>query len=292
MAQALGGKPSKFEETKAHHDATGKRYYISTHPYYSTVGFRWVRTAKLSNDKMLFTLDEQEQQFFAYGLRDGVQAFGLGNRTATDADTNLLTKHRTNQEDVVIEGLSATCIGHRIFYEGIDAIDSNDPRLDEMKALSETLRGERIIHDPGCVILPPEVASPMLLEQGLYGQVSKSTSLVPNWNRKSEDHIGLLRLLPEGGASSYLRANGEPTHHNFYRLPEGWDWTREGSPEDTHFSFGARVDRPVTAVLTLPAFMGGAGAPLGTTKYFPKEIHTIVQMNMHCRSFYFPSANA
>lgn len=286
MAQALGGKPSKFEQTKSNHDATGKPYYISTHPYYSTVAFRWELKgwAKTSDGqyKMFFELVEQEQQFFAYGLRDNVKAFGLGDGTATDAHTNLLSKHRTNQEDVVIEGLSATCLGHRIRWA--------EPRDPGTTMRERMLYGKIRVHDPGAFILPPEVASPMLLEQGLYGEVAKSVSLSPNWNRKSEDHIGLLRLLPEGGATSYLRANGEPTHHNFYRLPEGWDWLREGSPEDTHFAFGARVDTPVAAVLTLPPAYHPEeeGNPESN---MPREIHTIVQMNMHCRSFYFPSAN-
>ncbi len=265
-----------------------QRFAMTTRPYYSTGAFRFDRIAEFTDagglERMVFKAPAGQQIiFFSYGLEDTVQGFGLGNRSANDSDTNMAERTNTNNEDFVVEGMSSNSRGIRVKYDDGEDITTPDPELTEALA-----NGTFAIEDPGSQITPPETQSPFLLEDLPYRAIRTSTSLRIEWNRKDGDYIGTLDELPEGGGNSYLKSNGEPSATNFWRLPEGYIWRREGAPRDTILTLRARLELPVFLFVTVPTlweseFTVNAEALI--------NIWVTYKIKLHGKAFFVPSEN-
>lgn len=283
-----------FERVVGMYQASKQRFSISTRPYFSTGGFQFDVTQSFPDQPIgsgltrlvLLASPGQQIRFFSYGLEDTVAGVGLADRTATDADTNQVERTNTNNEDFVIEGISATARGYRIRYPDGGGI-FNNPIVDLAVTGSPGEGGGETIADPGANVLPPEVSSPVTLQDVLFQALRTKVSLRTEWNRKAGDYIGTLDEMPEGGGNSYLLSNGEPSAMNYWRVPEGYIWRREGAPEDTIFTVTARLELPVICIATLPLTFQDQQATLG----LPSRVDLDWKMRMHGKALYLPSQN-
>jgi hypothetical protein len=277
---------TSFERLADQFKAANQPFNISTRPYFSSGAFRFKVTDTVEDSAgviRVFLKAEKNQriEFFSYGLGDDVDSVGLGNRNATDCDTNIVEKTNTNNEDFCIEGLSATSRGIAVNYEettGLTDETWNDALVN----------GTVTIDDPGANVLPPEVASPLTLEDTIFRAMAPKVQLRLEWNRKEGDYLGTVDQIPEGGGKSYLKANGEPTAFNYFRIPEGWIWRREGAPRDTILVISATVCEPILVVATLPlTFIDSPDLELDELQ----AVNLVWKLRLHGRAAYLPSQN-
>jgi hypothetical protein len=231
--------------------AAGEPFTASTKPYKSTVTFVFTRanTITASAVSWLIARGNQRLQWFSYKIGDvvpGNSFLSIPYRAALEDDTNLSKASTTNgAEDFVIEGMSASNRSIRVTYATADggtpgSASSSD--LTDTDALN-AVRGGVPIYDPGALYVPPQVQSPFNLESGLYRAIAGHISVEFTWDRGRIVKMGTLEQIPEGAANSYLRAVGEPSTNDRYRIPEGYLWRREGQPD---------CEFVITGVLTEP----------------------------------------
>lgn len=268
------------------YETSKQEFNASTKPYKSTGAFLWtilnpITYNSVANAVAFAVLQPQTIEFFGYGLGDTVP--GFPGSVANDADTNLSKARSTNgAEDFVIEGMSISCRGNRIQYQVADwpagVTVASDPSIVGLYA------GTNRVLDPGSVLVPPQVQSPFNLEETLMSALAPNVSIEFEWDRSMKVPIGTMDQIPEGGAKSFLRANGDPETNNRYRIPEGYLWRRDGQP-DCEFIARAVVQKPVVVPLSLVALTG-----TGATK-IPVVIGTDVVMRVHGLSVKIPGKN-
>lgn len=228
--------------------------------------------------------------FFSYGVGDDVQGVGLsGGVQATDVETNLAERYSTNNEDFAIEGIAATCRGHRIAYTAQTpfTLFGTDTGLSY-----QILRGDQPWYDAGSLFLPPEVGSPLTLQDGLYERLKPFIDLQIFFDRKAGDHICSLDRVPEGGARSYLNASGEPSVHNFFRIPDGYTWNKSSQPIDRLLNIEAIVKQDVWATITCPLLWHPTVSPMPVGDIgAPTFLWTEIKLVLVGRAFYNPSQN-
>lgn len=285
--------PSAYEQLLNQYKSGGAPFHISTRPYYSTGAFIFESdgfTVALQGAvrRVLVAREGQELKLFSYGVGDNVDGVQLGDRAATDADTNQAEAQETNDEDFAIEGLSASTVGTRIDYAPV-TFDVGFPNL-SAAFRAGVADGSIIVEDPASIIVPPEIGSPLTLEEVLFRALAPHVTLRWAWNRKSGDFIGTLDQIPVGGAKSYLKANGEPTHHNFFRLPEGQKWRREGESRDSKLAVLAKLQRDVYVIVAEPGIVTSAD-PAGNIGSLERVLLDW-KLRLHGHAFYLPSENA
>lgn len=283
---------SAFERLHTDYDGAGKDpYEVITHPYFSTGAWRF-QVVNSVVDSAGFTRlvlkvpAGSKIDLFGYGLEDNGQGAGLSPAfAATDAETNIVTRHFTNNEDFAIEGISLTGRGVRVSYPDIGADIFTDPELH-----SAIQNGDVTIFDPAATIVPPEISSPLALQDTLLSALRGKVSLEITFDRKSEDHVARMDKFPEGGANTYLMANGEPSHHNFFRLHEGYVWRASQAKTDKILSIIMTVQDDCYVFVTLPTLYQPTTPPasiLGDLLYLWWEFTVF----LHGRAFYIPSKN-
>lgn len=216
----------------------------------------------------------QNVEWFGFGIGENYnQGAGLPPRAATDADTNQSRGKRTNGvTDMVIEGISLSIKGVRVQYAAADipaAVLAGDP--DVLAAYSGTAK----LTDPGALIGPPELVSPLTLEETFGLALLPQLSLTLSWDRGRQIPIGKADQIPEGGGKSFLRANGFPSTKNRFTVSEGYLWRRTDKPDGDFTVKGLLAERNVIPV-TLVA-LGGAAAPL----VMPVRAFVDVEMRVH-----------
>jgi hypothetical protein len=281
------------------YEAQGQPYHVVTRPYHSTGAFEFlpvgapiVVTAQLPRQLMVARRG-QAIDFFSYAVGDAVDGVGLGPRVANEADTNIVEKRETNDEDFAVAGLSTNVRGVRI----AQTLDTEGAALqatfvgNDLAAFNAALvTGDAHIVDPSSLVVPPEVSSPLTLEDVLYQAIAKRTYLKQTWNKKQGDDLPLLRNIPNGGGESYLKSNGEPSISNIFHLSAGYAWKREGSGKDTKWGVRAELVEDTYVLVSLPEalvdFAGGeAFSALITHIWVDWQIHA------HGNAFYYPSSN-
>lgn len=293
-AQTAVGRrePTAYERLEAEYGSQADPYAILTHPYFSTGAFPF-DVVDRTTDTVPFTrmvlrcVRGTHSDLFTYAINDDGQAAGLAaNVPTTDAETNLMERHQTNNEDFAIEGLSLHARGVRVEYPNIGAnIWSGDPTFH-----AALQYGTRVINDVGAQIVPPEIASPLTLQDALLASIRANVSIEPRFDRKAGDHMARLDKLPEGGANSYLLANGEPAHHNFWRLHEGFVWRKGNSATDKLFELKLTAENDVFFVCTLPTLWQNSSSSnlsLGQLERVWLEFTVF----LHGRAFFYPSKN-
>jgi hypothetical protein len=275
--------------------AAGEPFVASTKPYKSTVSFQWTRanTITASSVAWLIARANQRLQWFSYKIGDVVP--GNANlvtpyRAALEDDTNISKARTTNgAEDFVIEGMSASNRSIRISYAsgdgGTGAGTGNTADVTDADALN-ALKAGVPIYDPGALYVPPQIQSPFNLESGLYRAMAGHVSIEFEWDRGRIVKVGTLEQVPEGAANSYLRAVGEPSTNDRYRIPEGYLWRREGQP-DCEFVVSSILQEPVAVPIlnvAVPASVTPTVAVLGV-------VMLDVVMRLHGLSVKLPSRN-
>lgn len=270
----------------------GTEFSASTKPYKSTVAFSFTgaNTITASSVRWIIARQGQRCEWFGYKIADQVpgDAPAGGYRAATEADTNLSKARTTNgAEDFVIEGISASCRSVRISYAVADGGTSATAGSDVVDAdVVLAFNGRAPIHDSAALYAPPQVQSPFNLENGLYRALAPHISVEFEWDRGKVVKIGTLEQIPEGGANSYLRASGEPSTNDRYRVPEGYLWRREGQPDSEFITRGTVTEPVCVPVLSvsLPSSVTPAVATIG-------KVWLDVLIRLHGLSVKIPSRN-
>ena len=264
------------------YNASSQAYEAKTKPYKSTQQFQYSVVDALPGGAATMAhavLRLQEVTWFAYKLGDNI-AYGPAGvtRLAVENDTNLSKPRQTNGvEDMVIEGISATCKSARVQYT-TTIFTGTDP--DDIAAFL----GTRPIYDPAALDSPPQLWSPINGEMVLYEALKPQCSIEFEWDRRRVEKIGTLDEIPEGGAKSFLRASGDPRTDNRYRIPEGYLWRREGQP-DSEFITRGRITEAVVVPISLIATQGGA------TLQLPLNLFVDITIRLHGLALSLPSAN-
>jgi hypothetical protein len=232
----------------------------------------------------------QSRTLFNYGVGNQVALGGLGGQsTATEADTNLGKASSTNgAEDFVIEGVGFHQRGVRCAYApgtGNLYVGTGVPTDADVVA---SLNGDIPTYDPAAINVPPQVQSPFNLENGILNALLPLISVSFLFDRKRTEKIGTVDVMPCTSAKSYLRANGEPSQNNMYRIPEGYLWRRDGQP-DSEFTAQLNLERPLVVPLNgiIPYVTGSGQLPSAA----PTQIWLEVTMRLFGLAVDLPSAN-
>lgn len=235
----------------------------------------------------------QEVTLFTFGEGDSIpDGFG-GQYRATDAETNQASGSKTNGAvDFVIEGVSASMKGARIQYPAGTAGTAGVPITDKDLVVlynGTPLNGQKpppMILDPAALATPPQMFSPFNLEQTLMTALAPSMAVEFEFDRKKTFHIGTMDEIPEGGAKSFLRSNGDPRTDNRYRIPEGFMWRRAGEP-DSDFAIILTLWDPVVIPITIIGLFGATQSPV----VIPTNVAVDITMRVHGLNVSPPSNN-
>lgn len=266
----------------------------STRPYYSVGAFAFNLVATKTDDNGLVrgfyeAPKGQTINFFSYKIGDDLgELVNLPGWHATDAETNQATAARTNDEDFAVEGISATSVG--VIAEYDDNVDSTVTDAISKAWSSALVDGTAVIDDPGSNVLPPETSSPLTLRDFLFSTLGPKCSFREEWNRKQGDYIGTLDEFPEGGGKPYLLANGQPSTFNYFRLPEGLQWLREGHAEDTLLNLICTLNRTALVIATEPLSFAGTD-PGDFVKGPPKVLRAVFKIRLHGHALFTYSRN-
>lgn len=231
------------------YDKAKADYIANTLPLHSTrtIKFDVVDTdVSTPSNPIAYAVARENQviSFFDYGIGDNIN-LGPLSTTARECETNLAEGKSTNgSSDFVIEGVGFGCRGARV-------VTGQDPGADADVVAAAA--GQAVMFDPGAVVAPAQVHSPFNLENGMFQALLGYLSLEFEWDRSRVEKLGVVDLLPQAGAASYLRANGEPASDNRYRIPEGYLWRRDGQP-DSEFIARCRLDRAVVVPINLSTY--------------------------------------
>ena len=274
----------------------GQAFRASTKPYKSTRSLKW-RIAEASEvgappHAFLICDGQQELEFFDYGVGEGITIGldGLGNvadqKQASRGDTNLSKGHSTNgAEDFIIEGMGAGARGIRINYTDADIALAGVPIPGGDAAVIKMLRGQAYHVDPAALFTPPQLHSPFNLEAVLYQAVAPHLAVEFEWDEEHVVKIGTLDELPQGGANSYLKSNGQPRNDNRYRIPEGYVWRRDGQA-DSEFLVRLKLAETVVVPINLITVPIDGGAVLT-----PERVVLDIAIRLYGLSVKIPSQN-
>ena len=282
----MSSDPSSFVTQRTRllkqYDALGQPYEAKTKPYKSAQQFQWVVLDAFPGTAVMAHAILRQNlivTWFGYKLGDSI-AYGPSGvtRIAVESDTNLSKPRQTNGvEDMVIEGISASCKSARVQY-ATTVFTGTDP--DDQAAYL----GTRPIYDPASLASPPQLWSPFNSEMVLFEALKPQCAIEFEWDRRRVEKIGTLDEIPEGGAKSFLHASGDPRTDNRYRIPEGYLWRREGMP-DSEFIVRGTITEAIVVPISLIATQGGA------VLQTPINLYIDVTIRLHGMALALPSAN-
>jgi hypothetical protein len=285
MSGFIGTTREKVLEPYKKLAAQGQSFLLRTLPYHSTASLEFDVVHGDVAAGVAYAVAERNQEltFFNYASGDRVNLSGDNGHKASFVDTNLSRPKSTNgANDYVIERVGLHCRGHKLqwlsttgFYPSAQTVDPN---------VQAALTGINPFFDPTSIASPPELYNPFYLEQAFMSAVVPHMSLEFLFDQSGTRHIGGAWLLGQGGASSYLRANGEPTRQSTFFVPEGYLWARDGEP-DSDFVAYLRNDAP----LTIP--ISGIMPPYAGTMVFPAHIWLEVVLTVWGLEIGLPSSN-
>jgi hypothetical protein len=264
----------------------GDAYVLSTQPYHSTKSFLWQVVNADTTNGVAFAVcrENQVNDFFDYGVGNRINLSGNANHQASEAETNLGRGKSTNgASDFVIEGIGMTCRAAKVAYAGGSEGFADYPAAPDAD-VQLALLGQAALCDPAAIVAPPQVLSPYNLENALFQALLPFLSLVLKFDRNTIKPLGLCSLLPEAGANSYLRTNGQPTAENVFAIDEGYIWRRDGQG-DSEFVARVRSEAPVVCPITLIT------PPGEETPVAPAYIYTEIQMRVYGIEVEAPSQN-
>jgi hypothetical protein len=277
------------ERTLKAYAESGKQFQARTIPYHSTAVLEFEIVDADETAGLAFAVARKNEQlsFFTYGVGEQVDLGGsLGFTRATEADTNLAKGTSTNgAQDYIIEGVGLSCRGMRVEYDGAD--ETQLVALVADSDVTAAVTGDRPIYDPAAILMPAQAQSPLNLENGLFQCLLGQASVDFLFDRSRVEKLGTLEMLPQAGASSYLRANGAPEAANKYRIPEGYIWRRDGE-SDCELSVSVTLQRAVVVPISLSALWAGADDGDYVT---PSKIYLEVVMRLFGLGVQMPSGN-
>jgi hypothetical protein len=261
----------------------GQPFVATTKPYISTrpIPFE-IADAQAGVMAHAVCRKQNIPPFFGYGV-GALVPDGLGggaNMEATEDMTNLENPFSTNgSEDFVIEGVSSTAKCMRIKYADTVSAALTDPDV------IASYRGLRCVVDPASLEFVPQMNSPFNLELPFMSALTPMAQIIFRWGKKRVEYIGRLDEIPEGGAKSFLRANGDPRIDNRYRIPEGYLWRRKGQP-DSDFAMDLIIPTAFLVPITLVPLLGTTSPTV-----VPQKIVLDLTIRTHGLSVDMPTSN-
>lgn len=250
--------PNATEQLEKEWAEKGKPYRRTSKPYRSTFTIPFDVSDSDSGVAYLSLPAGLVLTCFDFGLGDEIpDGFG-GQRKANLADTNLARAGYTNgDQDFAIESMSLTSVGFRVRQAMPTKVPGN-------KTVKDAYDGKAAIVDPASLLTPPQLMSPFNLEDAVFSRLIKLASLTFVWDQGDRTiPMGALDEIPEGGANSFLRANGEPHPSSRYRIAEGFKWGAAGD-SGSQFACQIRIERALVVPLTLIKLPGEELASLPT----------------------------
>ncbi len=277
----------------AAYEAAKQAVVCRTIPYHSTTYFQAdvVNFAGATPPGVAYAVFRKNQSrvLFNYGVGSQVALGGTAQSTATEADTNLGKASSTNgAEDFVIEGVGFHQRGMRVGYAAGTGNLYNGTGLPTDPVVLASLVGDVEVYDPAAINMPPQGQSPFNLENGMFNALLPLISVSFLFDRKRTEKIGTVDVMPCTSAKSFLRANGDPTQNNMYRIPEGYLWRRDGQP-DSEFTAQLNLERDLVVPIngTIP-YVTGSGQLAAVA---PTQIWIPVTMRLFGLAVDLPSAN-
>lgn len=268
----------------------GQPFVATTTPYKSVRPIVFTVVNPLAANANAFAVARIGQQirFFNYGIGDAVSDGFGGEYESTEDDTNQGEGDHTNgSEDFVIEGFSLSARSKRILYanDAIAGITDEDVRAALFGINAPNAAPiPPALYDPAALVSPPQQDSPFNLEEGLFRAMVSSLSVEITFDRRRIEPIGTAEQFPEGAGKSYLKANGEPSTNNRYRVPEGFLWRRSGQP-DSQMNVVCTLQRAIVVPLNIIT------APGGNAPVLPQKIAVDLCMRVHGLAVDAPSNN-
>lgn len=289
----VGFQTQRSRILQAYKDA-GQAITCRTIPYHSTTRFQGdiVNFSGAASPGVGYAVFRKNQSrvLFNYGVGNQVDLGGPAQTTATEADTNLGKASSTNgAEDFVIEGVGFHSRGKRIaFAPGTGNLYVGGVGTPTDPAVIGALTGDVAIYDPAAINVPPQIQSPFNLEDGVLQALLPLISVSFLFDRKRTEKIGTVDVMPCTSAKSYLRANGEPSQNNMYRIPEGYIWRRDGQP-DSEFTAQLNLERDLVVPLNgiVPYVTGGTQV----SPACPTTVWIEVTMRLFGLAIDLPTAN-
>jgi hypothetical protein len=297
--------PNAVDRLTAEWESAGKPYYRVEREYFSTGGVRFVvdNTTPIAETGtfqryIMKAASGQRANLFSYKSGDpGTPANMLTNAAAQglitdDSHTNLRVGYQTNGEDFAVMGVSFRVKGVRLELQA--AINENQWTNVSAAFRAGLLNGSLYVFDVSSDILPPEVSSPLLLEDNFGRSIAKVLDMRELWNQKQGDQISLADSLGPGGGESYLHALGEPCTWNYRKLSKGLIWRNAGTAnsEDTQFALQCSTLEDIWQKVTWAA-PNSFPDTTGGHAVFPNllAINVDYKVTLHGVAFYPPSEN-
>lgn len=289
------GFTSKRQELIDAYTKEGGPFVAMTKPYKSTASILFeVVDPKPTNAPVMAhaVAGQQAIRWFNYAVGDAINDV-LTTRSfqAPQSWTNQGKGSETNGGvDFCIEGISLSFRPPRFLYAStvVDPANLSNPEVKTFYDGLGTAGGATVppvAVDPGALASPPQVGSPFNLEQAFAAAIAPALSLLIQFNREQSEYVGSADEFPEGGARSYLRANGQPRIDNRYKIPEGYLWRRAGAVDSQMNIIGQLAEGLVIPITAIPVL--GTTTPL----VLPTRIAVDILMRVHGLSVRRPSTN-
>ena len=298
MAGDIGFVTTREQILSAYAEGGGK-FVATTKPYKSiqTVLFEVVDPFPAVNPTLAHAVAArgQELRFFSFAIGENVtDKLSSAAFNAPGSWTNQGKASETNgATDMVIEGISLSYRNPRLIYgagpTGVDPLLFTNPSVRSAYSGINTAGGDPvppILVDPAALMSPPQTGSPFNLEPAFASALAPGLSVSFQWDREKTDFIGTADEIPEGGAKSYLRANGQPRTDNRYKIPEGYAWRKAGQPDST-FNVVVQLAEAVVIPVSLVPLLGTTGPVNG----IPTRIAVDLEMRLHGLNVRKPSVN-
>jgi len=296
--EAAKALPNAVDKLTMEYEAAGKPYYRVEREYYSTGSVRFLidGTAYTPGGGgyqryIVKAAAGQAAALFSYKAGDPGGAANLFTTAGSvplvtdQSHTNQVVGYQTNGEDFAMMGVAGQIKGVRL--QMTPGADFPTGQVTAAFKAGVTI-GNLYLNDVSNDFLPPEVTSPLILEDNFGRALMKVLDLRELWNQREGDQVALGRALGPGGGESYLHGLGQPTTHNIKRLSKGLIWRNSGTPgaQDTQFSLNCTLREDVYAKVTWPGttVFGDTFGPL-------VELDVDYQIIMHGVAFYLPSEN-
>lgn len=245
----------QYEEGSKKAEANGQQrhYYARSRPYHSTqflvadvIAANETNEANIAYAKFS---KGQQLYFFDYGIGASIDTGAGTSRRATPADTNLVKAKSTNgASDYCIQALSLGVKDIRTMYsaEAIALITSSlDPQL------VAALGGQNPIVDPGALVTPPQTQSPFNTEIPMWHGLQDNIDVELQWDGGTPSFkLGTAGMFPDASGKSQMRSSGMPQAGNYYQVPEGYIWARDGEVE-SEFIVQATLQQDIIVPINL-----------------------------------------
>jgi hypothetical protein len=235
-------------------------YKVNNKTYFSTLSLlAHVEEIDAVTGKYALVFEPQMDTAFDYRMGETDTISG-STRKMSYAETNMSEPNSPDgSNEMAILALGARCRAITpVFAPATTALYTHFSTA----ALS-CLTGGGIIADPYALIAPGICGDPGLLENAIFQAICSQSSFKLEFDHGNSlsSYLGTLADIPQGGASSFLHAHGDPTFRNRFELGSGIYWRSEGSRQGMSKLLGKvevhnRILVPFTAAATggSPAF--------------------------------------